>query len=62
MEALAERAHVDRTYVSRLEGGERQPTLAVAAALAEALGLSISDLLLRAERIVAGDDAVGRRC
>lgn len=57
MDALAERAEVDRTYVSRLEAGERQPTVAVAAALAHALGLSLSDLLARAERIVDGDDA-----
>jgi transcriptional regulator with XRE-family HTH domain len=57
METLAEQAEVDRTYVSRLEGGERQPTVAVAAALAHALGLSLSDLLARAERIVEGDDA-----
>lgn len=57
MEVLAERAKIDRTYVSRLEAGERQPTVAVAAALAEALGLSLSDLLLRAERSVSGDDA-----
>ena len=57
MEVLAERATVDRTYVSRLEAGERQPTVAVAVRLADALGLSLSDLLARAERIVAGDDA-----
>lgn len=57
MEALADRAGVDRTYVSRLESEQRQPTIVAAVALADALGLSLSDLLLRAERIVAGDDA-----
>jgi transcriptional regulator with XRE-family HTH domain len=50
MEDLAARAGVDRTYVSRLEGGERQPTVGVAAAIAEAMGLKLSDLLLRVER------------
>jgi transcriptional regulator with XRE-family HTH domain len=55
MEALASRAGVDRTYIGRLEAGERQPTIDVAAALAEAMGLSLSDLLLRAERIAKGD-------
>lgn len=57
MEALASRAGVDRTYVGRLEAGERRPTIDVAAALAEAMGLSLSDLLLRAERIAKGDGA-----
>ncbi len=55
METLATRAGVDRTYIGRLEAGERQPTIDVAAALAEAMGLSLSDLLLRAERIAQGD-------
>lgn len=55
MEALANRASVDRTYIGRLEAGERQPTIDVAAALADAMGLSLSDLLLRAERIAQGD-------
>lgn len=57
MEALAERAGLDRTYVGRLEREERQPTVVVAGALAQAMGLSLSDLLLRAERIADGDDA-----
>jgi len=55
MEVLAARAGVDRTYIGRLEAGERQPTIDVAAAVAEAMGLSLSDLLLRAERIAKGD-------
>jgi transcriptional regulator with XRE-family HTH domain len=57
MAALADRAGVDRTYVSRLESGQRQPTVVAGLALSEALGLSLADLLLRAERIVQGDDA-----
>jgi transcriptional regulator with XRE-family HTH domain len=57
MGALASRASVNRTYVSRLEAGVRQPTVVVAAALADALDLSLSDLILRAERIADGDDA-----
>lgn len=60
METLADRAGVDRTYVSRLEAGGRQPTITVAAALAEAMNLSLSDLLARAERIVDGSDATDR--
>jgi transcriptional regulator with XRE-family HTH domain len=56
-EVLAERAGVDRGHLDALGGGTARPTVPVAAALAEALGLSLSDLLLRAERIVQGDDA-----
>jgi transcriptional regulator with XRE-family HTH domain len=50
MEELAERASVHRTYVGLLERGERQPTLVAVAALTEALGLSLSQVLAEAER------------
>ena len=49
MEELADRAGVDRTYMGLLERRSRQPTLAVAANLAEALGLSLSELVAEAE-------------
>src|SRR5262245_14740092 len=58
MEALAQRAGLDRTYVGRLEKEERQPTVVAAAALAAAMKLSLADLLLRAERMVE-QEAVG---
>jgi transcriptional regulator with XRE-family HTH domain len=51
MDALAKRAGVDRTYISRLEAGERQPTIDVAVALAEAMDLALSDLLSHAEAL-----------
>ena len=57
MDALADRAGVHRTYVGLLERGDRQPTVVAAVALADALNLSLADLLARAERIVEGDDA-----
>ena len=47
---LADRAGLHPAYVGLLERGTRQPTLAAAAALAEALGLSLSALLAAAER------------
>lgn len=50
MDQLADRAGVHRTYVGLLERRSRQPTLAVAANLAEALGLSLSELVAKAER------------
>ncbi len=49
MDDLAARAGVDRTYVGRLEAGRRQPTLAVAIALAAALGRPLSEFLTDAE-------------
>jgi transcriptional regulator with XRE-family HTH domain len=56
MEALGQRAGLDRTYVGLLERGKRQPTVVVAVALADALGLSLGDLLVRAEHMaMAGD-------
>jgi transcriptional regulator with XRE-family HTH domain len=57
MEELAERAGVHRTYVGLLERSERQPTLAVVASLAEALGLSVSDLVAQAEDAVSNGQA-----
>src|SRR5271165_401548 len=61
MEALGERAGLDRSYVGRLERGERKPTVVAAIALSNALGLSLADLLLRAERVAAGDDGSDAR-
>jgi transcriptional regulator with XRE-family HTH domain len=56
MESLGERAGLDRTYVGLLERGKRKPTLAVAASLADALGLRLGDLVLRAEGIAQADE------
>jgi transcriptional regulator with XRE-family HTH domain len=51
---LAERAGVHETYIGLVERKARQPTLAAAANLAEALGLSLSDLVAEAEKDVDG--------
>jgi len=53
------RAGLNRTYVGLLERGKRKPTVAAAAALADALDLSLGDLVLRAERMTPVDDAAG---
>ena len=50
-EELADMATVDRTTISRLERREREPSLAVASKIANALGYSLSDLILKAELI-----------
>ena len=48
-EVLSERAAVDRTYVGLLERGHRSPGLDVAKRLADALELSLTDLVAEAE-------------
>jgi transcriptional regulator with XRE-family HTH domain len=44
-EELAERAGLHRTYVGGIERGERNPTVRNLAAVAHALGISLSELL-----------------
>lgn len=49
-EALADRADLHRTHISLVERGQRGLTVAAAAAVASALGLTVSDLVKRAEQ------------
>jgi len=51
-EALALESKVDRTFVSQIERGVRQPSLSTIFRLAEALGTQPSALLARVERFV----------
>jgi transcriptional regulator with XRE-family HTH domain len=51
-EALALTANVDRTFVSQIERGLRQPSLATLWKLAGALGVTPSALIIRTERIL----------
>jgi transcriptional regulator with XRE-family HTH domain len=44
-EALAERADLDRTYLSDIERGVRNPGIRNVVLIAKALGVSASDLL-----------------
>ncbi|WP_082792654.1 helix-turn-helix domain-containing protein [Collimonas pratensis] len=48
-EELAFRAGIDRTFVSRLERGLKQPTLTTLIGLAGALGFSAADLVRETE-------------
>jgi transcriptional regulator with XRE-family HTH domain len=50
LEALAELSGVSRAMISKLERGEKNPTLVVAAKLAEGLGITLSELLGTEER------------
>ena len=53
-EHLAELAELDRTYVSLLERGLRQPTLATLFSLAKALQIAPSKIVLLLEKQNAG--------
>lgn len=50
LEALAGRSGVSRAMISKLERGEKNPTLVVAAKVAEGLGTTLSELLGVEER------------
>jgi transcriptional regulator with XRE-family HTH domain len=45
LEVLAERSGVSRAMISKLERGEKNPTLVVAAKVAEGLGMNLSELV-----------------
>jgi transcriptional regulator with XRE-family HTH domain len=53
-ERLALLAGLDRTYVSGIERGERNPSLANLLKLADALGVQLSEIAARAERLADG--------
>ncbi|NYD39410.1 transcriptional regulator with XRE-family HTH domain [Actinomycetospora corticicola] len=55
--ALADRTGVSRAMIAKVEAGEAQPTAALLGRLSGALGLSLSQLVARAE----GDGRVSRR-
>lgn len=55
--ALAERSGVSRAMIAKVEHGAAQPTAALLARLSAALGLTLSELIARAE----GDDRRVRR-
>jgi ribosome-binding protein aMBF1 (putative translation factor) len=50
-EALALSANVDRTFVSQMERGIRQPTLTTLCKLSEALDIQPSTLVARMEKL-----------
>ena len=51
-EEFAFRAELDRTYISGLECGKRNPTLKILVKLAHALNMKPSDLLINLHSIV----------
>jgi len=53
---LSELAGISNPYLSQIERGLHQPSIAVVKSLAQALNLSVGDLLAHAADIVSGDD------
>jgi transcriptional regulator with XRE-family HTH domain len=51
-EELALAADVDRTFVSQMERGIRQPTITTLMKLASALGIQPSTLVIRMEKLL----------
>ena len=54
-EALADEAHLDRTFISQLETGTKQPSLTTVFRLAAALQLKASGLLVLVEDRLLAD-------
>jgi len=50
---MALQAGVDRSYLGKLERGERQPSLGILLRIAGALGVSGAELVHRAEDLLA---------
>ncbi len=48
-ESLAGHAGINRSYVGEIERADAMPSLAVAARLADALGIQLSELIARCE-------------
>jgi transcriptional regulator with XRE-family HTH domain len=55
-EALALDAGIDRTFVSQLERGIRQPTLMTVWKVADVLGIAPSELIRKMERALRGSN------
>ena len=54
LDELADKAGVHRTTIGLLERVERTPSVAIAAQISNALGVPLSDILQKAEQVVAG--------
>ena len=54
-EELGFRADLDRTYISGIERGVRNPTLKTMVRLADALKIKLDELVAAAQRIIDGE-------
>lgn len=60
-EDLAHLAGVERSHVGKIERGEHMPTMAIALKLAVALGLNLSELVLRMEAELKRNDVAASK-
>ena len=60
-ESLANDTDLHQRWISNVENGKRNPSYASLRRLAEGLGLSVSELIARAEQIEAGDSVPAGR-
>ncbi len=51
-EELSLRSGLDRTFISRLEGGQRQPTISTLIKLAQALNVSAASIVAEVEDLM----------
>ena len=56
-QALAERAGLHQTYVGMIERGLSNPSLDAASVIAEALDVSLSELVAEAEKLCTKEEA-----
>ena len=57
-EQLAQEAELDRSYVSGIERGERNPSLANILKLTDVLGIKLSELARAAEELLADETSL----
>lgn len=53
-EDLAAEAHVDRAFISKIEGGKRQPSFGIVASIARGLHMSYARLVHKCEKCAEG--------
>jgi len=52
-EELAAEAHIDRAFISKIEGGKRQPSFGIVASIARGLRMSFARLVQKCEKCSA---------
>ncbi len=56
-DTLAHRAEIDRTYMSSIERGKKNPTIKVIYKLSVGLGITVSDIVNEFEKNIPNDES-----